>query len=208
MTRMNWRMLIGLAMASAGVIAWVVFPATFAHGVIVGFFMGPGVIMGGMALFAWRRLKRMRERKLKPPPLSVGSWDYEMECHDLAGEAMEFSRFSGKVLVLNFWATRDPSCVTEMSSLQRLQEATSDLDVELACVTRERPAKVRKFVEKSGLAVPVYVLSDAPPGCFAGRWIPHTSIIDKTGVIALHHVGAASWDDESVVGFVRGLAAH
>ena len=77
MTRMNWRMLIGPAMASAGVIAWVVFPATFAHGVIVGFFVGPGIIMGGMALFARRRLKRMRERKLKPPPLSVGSWDYE-----------------------------------------------------------------------------------------------------------------------------------
>jgi hypothetical protein len=37
--------------------------------------------------------------------------------------------------------------------------------------------------------------------------IPATYVIDRTGMIALRHIGAAAWDAERVVAFVGGLAA-
>jgi len=66
---------------------------------------------------------------------------------------------------------------------------------------------VAKFVEKRGLTAPVYRLAQAPPDCFASHSIPATFILDKKGMIALRHIGAANWDDDSLVTFVRGLAA-
>ena len=199
------RLLVWLVVAAVAVTVWVLVPSAFVHGVIVGFFVTPAIFIGGLALFAMRT--RKRSGGLKPPPLPVASWDYEMKVEDLDGDSLDFSHFSGKVLVLNFWATWCRPCIAEMPSLQRLQKATSDLDIELACVTTEEPATVRKFLAKNDLGVPVYTLSAEPPECFVSQGIPSTFVIDKAGTIALRHVGAASWDDQSVVTFVRGLAA-
>ena len=206
MKRSIRRLLVVLVFAMAGLTAWILLPGRFAHGVIVGVLSVVGLLVGGLMVFARRMRRRLGER-LQPPPLPTGSWDYAMDVEDLAGEAVSFSRFSGQILILNFWATWCAPCIAEMPSLNRLREATSDLDVHLACVTREDREVVRKFVEKRGIDVPVYVLSGEPPDSFKGRAIPATFILDKTGMIALRHFGAASWDHESVVAFVRGLAA-
>ena len=98
-------------------------------------------------------------------------------------------------------------CVAEMPSLRRLLDETADLDVQFGFITREDPPVVRRFVEKRGIDLPVYVLSGEPPECFKGRAIPATFVLDKAGTIALRHFGAARWDAENVVAFVRGLAA-
>jgi len=206
MKRKIRRTVVPLALASAAAITWVVFPSPFVHGIVLGVVGLLGLIVGGVVVVARRMRKRLGKR-LQPPPLPTGSWAYEMEAEDLDGEPLGFSRFSGKVLVLNFWATWCAPCVAEMPGLQRLLDATSDLDVQMACVTREDRTLVQKFVEKRGIGVPVCLLSEEAPACFKSRAIPATFILDKTGMIALRHFGAASWDDDSVVAFVRGLAA-
>jgi thiol-disulfide isomerase/thioredoxin len=144
---------------------------------------------------------------LAPPPLPLGRWDFDMSVQALDGEAVAFSGFAGKVLVLNFWATWCAPCVAEMPGLQRLGEATSDLEVTLACVTREPEEVVRTFLQKRPLDVPIYLLDGDPPESFRSRSIPATFILDKSGIIALRHFGAAAWDDPNVVNFIRGLAA-
>jgi thiol-disulfide isomerase/thioredoxin len=130
-----------------------------------------------------------------------------MKVTDLEGVETEFSGFRGRVVILNFWATWCAPCIAEMPSLARLREATSDLDVELACVSREPADTISGFIVKRGpLDVPIYVLDGEPPECFATRGVPATFVIDKTGRIALNHTGATAWDDGGVVAFVRGLA--
>ena len=129
-----------------------------------------------------------------------------MTGEDLDGNTLDFRGFSGRVLVLNFWATGCAPCVAEMPSPARLRAATSDMGVVLACVTREDPGKVRAFVAKRGLEAPVYVLSGPVPEGLESRAIPATFILDKKGTLALRHFGAAAWDPPGVVDFVRGLA--
>jgi thiol-disulfide isomerase/thioredoxin len=191
-----------LALIGFGLVA-----GPFGRGVVVGAIGGLGLV--GAVLVALSRLMAKRVGKgLQPPPLPVAAWDYRMDALDLGGTPVDFARFRGKVLVLNFWATWCAPCVAEMPSLGRLFEKTSDLGVQFACVTREKERdRVRAFAGKHGIGLPIYALAGEPPECFRGRAIPATFVLDPTGVIALRHFGAARWDAESVVAFVRGLAA-
>jgi thiol-disulfide isomerase/thioredoxin len=187
-------------------VAWFVVPSAFVHGVIIGLVGGVGTFVAGLLLLRRLMKKRLAER-LQPPPLPTSRWDYSMELTDLDGSALSLSDSAGQVLVLNFWATWCAPCVVEIPSLLRLLAATADLDVRFAFITREDPAVVLRFVEKQGVSMPIYVLVGEPPECFRGRAIPATFVLDKTGLIAMRHFGAAKWDAESVVAFVRGLAA-
>ena len=206
MTRRRRRLLVLLCVPALALVAWVLLPGAFSRGVIAGVLGALAVQFGALMIFA-RTLEARIRKGLQPPPLPVESWDYALEGLDLAGAPFSFSRFSGKVLVLNFWATSCGPCVAEMPSLQRLQTATSDLDVALACVTREKPDLVGRFLQERGFTLPFFVLEGEPPTCFRSRAMPATFVLDKAGRIVMRHYGAARWDDPGVVAFVRGLAA-
>ena len=206
MKRKSRRFLVLGSTAIVTLGAWILVPNPFGHGVIVGVLAALSSIVAGIVVFGRIMRKRMAGR-LKPPPLPTGSWDYSMEVTDLDGAAVSFSHSAGQVLVLNFWATWCAPCVAEMPSLARLREETADLDVQFGFITREEPPVVRQFVEKRGIDLPIYVLVGEPPECFKGRAIPATFVLDKGGMIAMRHFGAAAWDADGVVAFVRGLAA-
>jgi len=206
MKKMLRPILLVLALATLAGGAWFLIPGPFAHGIIVGAITALVALPAGFSLLV-RRLKKRMEIHLAPPPLPAASWDFAMELQDLAGNSLACTDFVGKVLILNFWATWCAPCVAEMPSLLRLHAATADLGVNMACVSQEARDVVAKFLEKRGLSAPVYLLAHDPPECFKSRGIPATYILDRRGMIALRHVGAATWDDESVVAFVRGLAA-
>ncbi len=199
-----WLILGGLAVV-ASLTFWFV-PNPFVRGIVIGTTAGPGLLIAGLVLLT-RRMRRKHGGQLRAPPLPVAKWDYAMTVSDLSGADLEFNEFEGRVLILNFWATWCGPCIAEMPSLARLAEATSDVDVVLACVTREPAAAVSDFMKKRDLDVPMYLLEGDPPECFATRAIPATFVLDKKGAVVLSHRGAAAWDDDNVVEFVRGLAA-
>jgi len=187
-------------------IAMAVWAGPFGRGLATGILGGLGVAVGLVVFFSRFVAKRVHA-DLKAPPLPSGSWDFALEATDLDGMRVSFADFRGEVLVLNFWATWCGPCIAEMPSLAGLREKTEGAGVRFACVTREKEMdKVRAFVEKRGLALPVYVLEGEPPEVFRTRGIPATFILDRAGMIAMRHIGAARWDAESVVNFVRGLA--
>jgi len=206
MTLRSRNLVVILSLPVLVVGSWVLLPNAFARGVIVGVLGALGLLVGGIVVFGQIMRRRIGSR-LSPPPLPVESWDYVLDARDLSGAPVSFSQFSGRVLILNFWATWCRPCVAELPSLQGLHAASADLDVALACVTQEKREVVQSFVDKRAVTLPVYVVDGEPPACFRGRAIPATFILDKAGRIVMRHVGAAQWDAPNVVTFVRGLAA-
>lgn len=200
------RLLIPLVLVGIPVLAWLFVPSALVRGLVTGLVVGP-VIFGAVFFLFVSRMRKRREAQLSPPPLPHGRWDFEMSGRTLEGEPVDFTGYSGRVLILNFWATWCAPCVAEMPSLARLSEATSDLDVALLCVTKEPAEVVRKFLKRHPLDVPICLLEGDVPKRFESRAIPATFVLDKTGVVALQHRGAAAWDDPTFVTFVRGLAA-
>jgi thiol-disulfide isomerase/thioredoxin len=193
------------ALGVIGALLWFLLPMPFARGLIVGFVLAPAVFAGAVALWA-RRIRSGPGGALAPPPLPLARWDYAMDAVDLEGQPVDFTAFLGRVVIVNFWATHCAPCIAEMPSLARLREATADLDVALACVTDEPVSVVERFVAERGWDVPIHLVGSVP-AFFAVRAIPATYIFDPQGIVALRHVGAAAWDDEGVVQFVRRLAS-
>jgi predicted dithiol-disulfide oxidoreductase (DUF899 family) len=95
-----------------------------------------------------------------------------------------------------------------MPSIERLASRVADADVAFACVTREPMEKVRAFIEKRGWKLPVYRIEGEPPALFETRSIPATFIIAGDGTVAMRHIGAARWDTDEIVAFLRETAAR
>jgi len=126
----------------------------------------------------------------------------------LAGGGTELASLRGKVVVLNFWATWCPPCVSEMPSLERLHRtlAPEGLAV-LAVSTDEDAAELQRFVTEQALTLPV--LRD-PGGRVAAddyhtTGYPETFVIARSGVLLQHTVGPAEWDTPEALAYFRGL---
>ena len=70
------------------VIVWVLVPVPFVRGVVVGAVLALGAQMGGLMLLA-RRMRRKVSHHLKPPPLPLVRWDFDMSAEDLDGNRVD-----------------------------------------------------------------------------------------------------------------------
>jgi thiol-disulfide isomerase/thioredoxin len=150
---------------------------------------------------------------LEPPDLPAPSevrvkarTDYQWKLRDLEGTEIDFARFRGKVVFLNFWATWCPPCTVELPNIQRLYKAMKNEDVVFINSSFEDEALVKRFMSREKLDLPVYLHGNGvPPVFISNRGIPATFIIDREGGIVYEHIGPAKWDDVSVILFLRHL---
>ena len=141
-------------------------------------------------------------------PLPVyGMADRGWTFHTLDGAPATLADFTGKAIVLNFWATWCGPCVAEMPSLDRLRKALSADPVAFVLISNEDAATIRAFLAKKSFSLTSYRSQTSPTGLFATDGIPTTFIVAPDGRIIVRHVGMARWDDPAVVAFIRSLAS-
>jgi len=125
---------------------------------------------------------------------------------DLDGKAWDLSTLQGRAVLLNFWATWCDPCREEMPALQALaRRHEGDLAV-LMVNYREVPATIRRFLERTPLALPVLLDTD---GAVARAWTPRvfpTSVlIDRSGRPRYQVVGAVDWSGDEARGWLRDV---
>jgi len=121
------------------------------------------------------------------------------------GEEVELSRYRGKVVFLNFWATWCPPCVMEMPNIQNLYDSLKNEEVAFLLISKEEKETVQTFIEEKDYNFPVYLSKGKIPNAVRSNSIPATYILDREGVIVFKHTGSAKWDDESCSRFLRSL---
>jgi thiol-disulfide isomerase/thioredoxin len=154
---------------------------------------------------------------LAPPDLSAphnptfASYDWNLL--DLNGNVVPFSQFRGKAVLLNFWATWCAPCLEEMPALSKLTEDDRLKDVAFVAVALDDdPVRLRSFVTKKRIQIPVFMLTQVPPATFLDpkqpdqMATPATFLIAPDGRIATSQHGPAQWDDPSVVEFLQKLS--
>lgn len=146
----------------------------------------------------------------RPPSPEVGAPAPAFELEDLAGDRHRLADFAGKVVVLNFWATWCPPCVTEMPSLQELADDLGPEGLEVVAVSvDERYADIEPFVTRHGLRF--LVLHDSGKRVsrrYEVLQYPETWIVGRDGRLASHIVGARDWSAPASLTVFRRLLAN
>ena len=113
---------------------------------------------------------------------------------DMTGQAVSLQALRGKVVLVNFWASWCEPCRAEMPSLQALAEREKAQLVVLTINLKESPEAIARFVQFTGLTLPV--LRD-PLGDTARVWgikiYPSTVLVDSKGQVRSVVRGALDW---------------
>jgi len=122
------------------------------------------------------------------------------------GKDRNFSDFSGRIVLVNFWATWCLPCIREMPSLVRLQKARGGEDFTVIALSQDLRGwpVVTPFIEKNGLAaLPVYW--DPNTGisrAFQIKGLPTSILLDRKGREIGRLAGHAEWDSAEALALI------
>lgn len=159
--------------------------------------------VGYLAYFGPRNRRPLEESGIDRPA------EYNWPMEDLSAQPVQFSRFKGKTVFLNIWATWCGPCVGEMPSIARLaaNPKFQGKDVVFVCVSVDDTLDaVKSFVRDKNWPMTVLHTADLPP-VFRTDGIPATFIISPAGKIVAAEVGSSDWDNPDVVAFLEKTAA-
>ena len=130
----------------------------------------------------------------------------EITFSDAAGNSLSLADFSGRVVLVNLWATWCVPCVEEMPSLDRLQAdlGGDDFTVVTLSVDRGGAEQVLPFFDSNGIAhlSPYFDPEGLAPRAFAARGFPTTVLIDEAGCELGTMAGPAEWDSRDALSLI------
>ncbi|MBI5137064.1 MAG: TlpA family protein disulfide reductase [Nitrospirae bacterium] len=127
---------------------------------------------------------------------------------DLAGHQTGLADFTGRVVVVNFWATWCVPCREEMPHLESLWRTYRDRGLVVVGVSEDRGGakRVRKDVARMGLTFPVLLDPKGEVGrAYRVTGLPATALIGRDGRLAARVIGYRDWTGPDATGLVRHL---
>jgi len=125
-----------------------------------------------------------------------------------AGRKISLNNFGGKVLVLNFWATWCPPCISELPSLNALaSELKSDGVVVLGISVDKDKAAYDRFLKKVKLNFETSRDPKADVSAEYGTFkYPETYVINRDGKVLEKFIADQNWMAPAIVARLRGYA--
>ena len=125
------------------------------------------------------------------------------------GQRVDLAQFRGKVVVLDFWSTTCPPCLSQMDELETLRRRMGPRGVEVVgiCAGGEPVDEVARFVREREVKYPIAVDEDgATTAAYRVRSLPTLYVVDAAGRIRAGHAGF--WpEDEIAVAVASALEA-
>ncbi|HEV8148080.1 MAG TPA: TlpA disulfide reductase family protein [Bryobacteraceae bacterium] len=114
-----------------------------------------------------------------------------------SGKTISRSDFTGKLLVLNFWATWCAGCVEEMASLNAFARQFAQQGVVVLGISIDRNEPTyRRFLERNRVS---FETARDPEAEISGNYgtflLPETYLIDRSGKVLEKVVGSQNWMD-------------
>lgn len=148
----------------------------------------------------------MERYRIVRPARNVG--DFPMTALD--GSTSRFSRFRGKVVLMNFWATWCPACRDELPALDRLQQSMGRNGLQVIAVSVDRGDRraVERNVRDRGIRnLAVFADPDARiahsegsgdrKAPFALYGMPISYVISRSGDVQGYVLGEADWSSDA-----------
>jgi len=161
------------------------------------------LVVGGMvaviAAVAWYALPAA------PVQVKEGSIAPDFSLKDMAGVDQHMPK--GKVVLLNFWATWCPPCRREMPSMVTLHQKLKDHGLKIVAISVDQNIDdLTGFVRE--YSIPFEVLHDDTTDVSHRYGVfryPETFIIDRSGKVRHHLIGAVDWTDPQVYQVIQTM---
>jgi peroxiredoxin len=109
---------------------------------------------------------------------------------DIAGKTRDLTEFSGKVIVLNFWATWCVPCRAEMPIFEKLRKRFSEDEVVFFGINDEDRDTAAAFLKQQNLTMPVLFDEWLEANLkYKINYVPTTVIIDRAGKVRRVFIG-------------------
>ena len=126
-----------------------------------------------------------------------------------AGEALSLADTTGKIRVLNFWATWCFPCREEMPTLDALQKQLGGDDFEVLTVATgfNQLEGIERFLKQAEVtALPILLDPNSSLGAeFGAIGLPLTVILNREGQEIARLTGGAEWDSNSALNIINAL---
>ncbi len=125
------------------------------------------------------------------PVLGAGQTAPNFTLSTVEGRQISLSDYAGKVVLVNFWATWCPSCVSEMPDYEQIYQQYNPEFVVLGVNLQEGSDHVAQYANGLGLTFPVLLDSDSRVTTYGYQvtGMPGSFIINRDGTIYYRHVG-------------------
>ncbi len=159
-------------------------------------------LLAGFYLSAQYYAEPLPASLLSPGGNLIGEQRPDFNLGSSKGEFVTPEDFSGKTLLINFWATWCTPCRREMPMLVDLQAEYGPEGLQVVGIALDDVQSVRDFVKKYGISYPILVgeadvmATSAAYGNVEGV-LPYSVLVDKDGIIRWQYTGEIQRDDVS-----------
>jgi thiol-disulfide isomerase/thioredoxin len=142
------------------------------------------------------------------PASSTGQRETIVQLTDDRGSAASLTRYRGRVVVLNLWASWCPPCRAEMPELQRFFVQNAARGVVVIGVNEgESAERASEFAHSLGITFPIWIDDEQRYGrVYAALGLPTTIVIDRAGIVVRGFDGPVTPSDLQTV--VAKIPAH
>ncbi len=134
---------------------------------------------------------------------------YNVSFPNVDNETVNLSKYKGKVVLLNFWATWCPPCVKEMPSMQRMRDHFSGQPFEIIAInTGENATSVSSFLLELDTELTFPILLDLKSSSYKAfniRGLPMSLLFDKKGNLVKSIIGGKEWDHPAAITLVNEI---
>jgi len=169
----------------------------------------PKIIISLALLLFLFACSETEERPLQAGRISIAdiqieATDDESTFQDLAGRPLEISNFSGRKLIINYWATWCAPCIREIPALSRAAEILGPEGYIFVLASDESLDTISAFIAENEFSGNFIKLNTffAIHGIQA---VPSTVIYDESGQELNSWLGAYEWDSQELLSELRSF---
>lgn len=123
------------------------------------------------------------------------------------GRTVSVSNFGGKLLVLNFWATWCPPCISEIPSLDQFQKLFASSGVVVLGVSVDKDEQVyKRFLSRAKVS---FMTARDPGNKINAEYgtfkFPETYLINSDGKVVMKVINETDWTDPKMLDYVKSL---
>ncbi len=123
------------------------------------------------------------------------------------GSSLDAAALEGRVVLIDFWATWCPPCLSALSFYTELEARYGEAGLTVIAVSvDEERGDIAAFLRRNALELPVvWDSSHTVVGAFQPPTMPTSYLIDRSGAIRVVHAGFEEEDRESIEAHIVSL---